>query len=294
LRIAAISDIHANLPALEAVLEDIEKLGRDVQIIVAGDFLNCGPFPRETLELLRPLPNTVIIAGNHEEYVLEQDRAMRNGGVQPPFRSLFAPSIWTASLLTTEELDWLRDLPRQAQLDGPDGSQVKIVHGSPRHQTEGITPELDEVGLLEIFDGHIQPGRLWISGHTHRPVHIRWRGMTITNCGSVGAPYDSDRRASYLLAEWDEGRRDWYVEHRRLAYDHTRALQAMEANAAYDQGGPFMRLMWYGLKIGRPCELRRFVSAYSALGEYPAPPDDFPHLEKAVEAHLAWFEATHG
>jgi diadenosine tetraphosphatase ApaH/serine/threonine PP2A family protein phosphatase len=207
---------------------------------------------------------------------------------------LFAPSIWTASLLTTDELEWLRDLPREAQLAGPEGSQVKIVHGSPRHQTEGIYPELGEPQLSEIFSGQVQARRLWISGHTHRPVRIRWQGMTITNCGSVGAPYDGDRRAAYLVAEWDERHHDWHVEHRRLDYDRERTAQAMLENTAYDQGGPFMRLIWYGLKIARPCELRTFVNKYSTLGEYPVPPDDFPHLDQAVEAHLAWFETTYG
>ncbi len=293
MKIAAFSDIHANLYALQAVLEDISRLGGDVQLVVAGDFLNCGPFPRETLELIRALPGAVIIAGNHEEYVLEQDAALQNGGVKPPYRTLFAPAIWTTNQLTREELEWLRELPRQATLAGPDGSQVAIVHGSPRHQTEGLTPDLDELRLNEIFEGQVAPTRLWISGHTHRPVIIRWRGMTITNCGSVGAPFDGDHRASYLLAEWDERQADWYVEHRRVAYDHEKALAAMQANSAYDQGGPFMRLMWYNLKIAGTCDVRSFVSHYTKLGDYPAPPDDFPHLERAVEVHLARYQATH-
>ena len=287
MRIVAISDIHSNLLALEAVLEDIERLGRDIQIVVAGDFLNCGPFPRETLALLKALPDPIIIAGNHEEYVLENFEANKTGPRPAPYRALFAPSYWTASQLTDEQLNWLRSLPRQAELAGPEGTKVRIVHGSPRQQTEGLTPELDDTTLEDIFDGEISDRCLWISGHTHRPHFLRWGGMTITNNGSVGMSLDGDNRACYMVAEWDEKWGDWQIEHRRVKYDVERMIAATLANANYEQGGPFMRLMAYGLKHGQTCAITSFLDDYISIGGYPTPPDDFPHFAKAVEEHLA-------
>jgi predicted phosphodiesterase len=290
LRIAAFSDVHSNLFALEAVLEDIERLGKDVQVIVAGDFLNCGPFPRETLALIRAIPNAIIIQGNHEGYVLEQDEKRKEGPLPVPYRALLAPSGWTASQLTPSEIEWLKTLPERVNLPGPDGTQIKIVHGSPRMQTEGIRPTLDETALEDIFDGEIVDRTLWISGHTHRTLIRRWCNMTITNNGSVGLPLDSDRRASYLVAEWDEKRGDWHAEHRRLEYDVERAHKAFLQNASYDQSGPFMHLIAFNLKLGRDFGLGSFIKAYSDLNNYPAPPDDFPHLEQAIHEYLAKYE----
>ncbi len=287
MRIAAFSDIHANLPALEAVLEDIARLGPDVRLVVAGDFLNCGPWPRQTLELIRSLPNAIVIAGNHEEYILEKSEARQGQPLPTPYRALFAPASWTASQLTSEEMQWLTDLPRQASFAGPDGSDVQVVHGSPRHQTECLYPEMEEARLAQIFGDYHRPARLWIAGHTHRPALLRWGGMTIVNNGSVGASYDGDHRASYTLAEWDEKGRDWRVEHRRVSYDYALTSAALLANTVPEQGGPYMRLVWYNLQIAATCNVREFVNSYLALGQYPPPPDDFAHLDAAITRHLS-------
>ncbi len=289
MKIAAFSDVHSNLPALEAVLDDIAGWGSDVQIVVAGDFLNFGPFPHKILELIRALPNAVIIAGNHEEYVIDNFHKTRNGPLPAPWRALYAPSVWTASQLTAQDIEWLEKLPRQASLPGPHGSDIQIVHGSPRRQTEGLNQELDNRRLTEIFAEYVRPKRLWISGHIHRPTLLHWRGMTVTSNGAVGMSLDGDVRACYLRAEWDETRGDWHAEHCRVAYDRARAIADNVANAAHDQAGPFMHLVNYVIKTGSPCHITQFVNNYVAEGGYPASPHDFAHLEKAVAAHLASF-----
>ncbi len=290
MKIAAFSDLHSNLAALEAILEDIERLGRNVQIVIAGDFLNFGPFPRETLAIIRALPNPIIISGNHEGYVVDQFKLAINGPLSPPWRGLFAPSVWTATQLTAEEIGWLEALPEQATLTGPDNTPIKIVHGSPRNQIEGLHPEMDDEKLEEIFQEHQADRTLWISGHTHRPFHQRWRGMTITNNGSAGAPLDGDNRPCYLVAEWDEKQADWHIEHRRPKYDLERMLKATLANAVYDQAGPFMKIIHSGLKVGLQRNIAGFNKAYIASGNFTAPPEDFAHLDEAIKVHLAQFE----
>ena len=290
MKIAAFSDVHSNLPALEAVLEDIATWGNDVQVVVAGDFINFGPFPSTILKLLRSLPRAVIITGNHEEYVLAQHHKIQQGPLPVPYRALFAPSVWSATNLSVEELEWLRQIPRQASLDGPDGSDVQIVHGSPRNQIEGLRQDLDETRLHDIFEGHVKPKRLWISGHIHRPTLHRWNNMTITSNGAVGMSLDNDVRASYLRAQWDETRQDWHVQHRRVIYDRARAMADNLKNAAYDQAGPFMHLVNFVIKNGRNAQITEFTNKYVAEGAHPQPPHDFAHLEQAVKAHLATFE----
>lgn len=290
MKLAAFSDVHSNLPALEAILEDIERLGGDIQIIVNGDFLNVGPFPRETLEMVRAIPNAKIIAGNHEGYILEQARYAQVGGPPAPFQVLHAPSIWSYRQLTQAELHWLDNLPLNAEFDGPENRKIKIVHGSPRRQMEALYPELSEKQLEEIFQDYLFPGCLWISGHSHRPALHYHKGMTIVNNGSAGLPLDGDWRASYTFAEWDEKRKEWRVENRRVAYDRERAIRATQANTAYEQGGPYMKLILQNLKTSQNGRISDFIRSYIQAGNFPAPPHDFVHFDRAVEAYLAQFK----
>lgn len=289
MRIAAFSDVHSNWPALEAVLADIAAWGDDVQIVVAGDFINFGPYPREVLEAIRALPDAVVIAGNHEEYVLEQFENAKKGPLPAPYRTLFAPSAWTVSQLTQEEIEWLRQLPRQATIAGPK-SDIRIVHGSPRKQTEPLRPNYTDAQLQEIFAGEEKAGRLWISGHTHQPLLLQWRDMVITGNGSVGLPIDGDTRACYLRAEWDDVQQTWQVQHRRVEYDRERMIAALAANAAFGQAGPFMRLCIWQIQTGRDGKFSTFLNSYGRLKKYPEPPHDFPHLDEAVSAYLATLE----
>ncbi len=279
MRIAALSDIHSNLPALEAVLEDIERQHCD-RVIVAGDFINCGPWPRETVELLRA-SGALIVRGNHEEYVL--DCFSGNISLEPPDRAMFAPSRWTAGQLTLDELRWLEDLPERVDLPGPDGSEIMVVHGSPRRNNEGLYPSRDEQELAEIFQGEIKAGRLVISGHTHRPLIRPFQEMLVTNCGSTGMPLDGDTRACYLLAEWDG---QWRAEHRRVKYNREATLAAVARNASYDESGPFMRLIKQDIEDGISCGIPRFGRQYRSLGVYPRPPHDFAHLDEAITRYL--------
>jgi predicted phosphodiesterase len=284
LRIVAISDIHSNLPALKAVLEDIKQFGSDVTLAVVGDFINCGPFPRETLETLREL-NPVFVRGNHEDYVINQSK--RSHEPVPPHRALRAPSRWTASQLTAEEINWLEDLPEVVRLPAPDGAEVVLAHGSPRRNDEGVSPEITQEKLAEIYAEEIQPNRLFIHGHTHRPTLIHWRDMVITNDGSVGIPVDNNPEACYLFAEWNGN--NWRVEHHRVDYDRLPLIKAVNRNAQYDQSGPYMKLILENILNGHSCRIPLFVNKYIEGRTWEGLADDFEHLEQAVDHHLATY-----
>jgi predicted phosphodiesterase len=284
LRIVSISDIHSNYPALKAVLADIKKFGADITLVVVGDFINCGPFPRETLDTLREL-NPIFVRGNHEDYVINQSK--RTHAPVPPHRALRAPSRWTASLLTTAEIKWLEDMPEVVRLAAPDGAEVIIAHGSPRRNDEGVSPEISQEKLAEVYAGEIQPNRLFLHGHTHRPALIHWQDMVIVNDGSVGIPVDNNPFACYAYAEWNG--KAWQVEHHRVDYDREAVRRAVRRNAQYDQAGPYMRLILQNIIHGHSCRIPLFVNRYLEGRTWEGLEDDFPHLEQAIDHHLATY-----
>ena len=203
--LAVLYDIHGNLVALEEVLADAEAAGADAYFL-GGDFGAWSPWPLETLERLRSLPNTTWIRGNGERWlrdppldrpeVLEELEAVDSG-------------------VGTEE-GWLYSLQAQKELDG-----VLYVHGSPLSDVESFPAEPsgdDERMLAGVRD------RAVVFGHSH----LQFRrpgpnGTTLINPGSAGMPLDGDPRAAYAVRR-DAGE----FEFRRVEYDVERAAQAWE------------------------------------------------------------------
>ncbi len=173
LRIALISDIHGNLPALDAVLKDIESLNVD-QIICLGDICDLGPEPGETLRRIRDL-NCTVIQGNHDPFDEESS---------PPIQAI---SDWCAEQLSPEERSYLINLPSSHEFTLSAGRTLLAVHGSPRSLTEGMIAEQtnDEVRtLLEGISADVVAG-----GHTHVQLLRRVDHQLIVNVGSVGCPF---------------------------------------------------------------------------------------------------------
>jgi predicted phosphodiesterase len=203
--LALLYDIHGNLVALDEVLEDAEAAGADAYLL-GGDFASWSPWPRETIERLRGLPNTTWIRGNGERWLRE-----------PP---LDRPEVMTAlqgrdSGLGTDE-GWLYSLQSEFEQDG-----VLYVHGSPLSDVESFPPEPgddDERMLNGVHDKTV------VFGHSHQ--QFRRPGpndTTLLNPGSAGMPLDGDVRAAYALRT-DDGE----FEFRRVEYDVERAAQAWE------------------------------------------------------------------
>jgi predicted phosphodiesterase len=212
--LAALYDIHGNLPALEEVLKDAEAAGADAYLL-GGDFGSWSPWPLETIERLRELPSTTWIRGNGERWLRE-----------PP---LDRPEVMAAfaghdSGLGTEE-GWLYSLQAHCELDG-----VLYVHGSPLSDVESFPPEPgqdDERMLNGVRDKTV------VFGHSHQQFRRPGpNGTTLINPGSAGMPLDGDVRAAYALRN-DGGE----FELRRVEYDVERAVQGWEKT-----GGPFGEL----------------------------------------------------
>lgn len=253
-RYAILADLHGNLPALEAVLADIANQGCD-EIILAGDLTSGCPFPRETLARLRELPACRCIRGNNETYLLKIHQRTCHPSVLTSRQ--WGATRWAYEQLGPADLDWIEALPGQLVLKG-EGGDVRVVHGSPARETEGLVPDQRPDILETLRRIHvIPPGEtppplsqafasieetVLVCGHYHIPW-IQSEGdhslRLAFNPGSVGAPVYGDPRAQYALLEWREG--GWQVEFRAIDYDLERCLKAFESSGLLAAGGAYAR-----------------------------------------------------
>jgi predicted phosphodiesterase len=197
-------DIHGNIPALETVLAEAEAAGVD-RWLLGGDYGTPSPWPLETLERLKQLPDATWIRGNGERWLKE-----------PP---LDRPEVMeTYELfsggLAPEVVEWLYGLAPQAELDG-----VLYVHGSPLSDVESFAPEPQE-GEERMLAG--VRDRLVVFGHSHQQFRRPGpHGTELLNPGSTGMPLDGDRRAAWAIRG-----EDGEFEFRRTEYDVERAADA--------------------------------------------------------------------
>jgi putative phosphoesterase len=243
MRIAVLADIHANLPALEAVIADLEIIQPD-QVIVAGDFQNRGPDPRAVYERLRKL-EWPLLRGNHEDYVIQQSGSIGVAHVVDLYA--WQPARWTAEKVP-ETIPFLRALPISIQLTGPDGSFVCIAHGSPRSNAEGFFPSTGEAKAYAML-GEPMP-KMLCCGHTHIPLQRQVGPTQVFNVGSVGFPFDGDLRAAYGVLDWTEG--EWSTELRRVPYPVETVVESLRS-PEFDQGfGPLVKIIQRELQTARP------------------------------------------
>jgi diadenosine tetraphosphatase ApaH/serine/threonine PP2A family protein phosphatase len=200
--LAVLYDIHANLPALEAVVRDAREAGAD-EWLLGGDYVGFGPFPRETLELLDSLRPATWIRGNGERWIREPS---------PDLPEVLPGIELTKAAFDQATLERLYGLPTDAERDG-----TLFVHGSPASDVESFAREPQE-GEESMLAG--VRDRSVVFGHSH----LQFRrpgpnGTDLVNPGSVGMPLDGDQRAAW--ASWDSD----FVFH-RVAYDVERAIAA--------------------------------------------------------------------
>jgi len=225
MRVAVVSDIHSNLPALDAVLADIQAEAPD-EIWCLGDVVGYGPHPAECIARTREL-TALSLCGNHDLAVagaIDVNEFAGDAG---------AAARWTRTVLGEDDLAWLRGLQPTGAREG-----VQLFHGSPRDPVwEYVLSE--QVALLGILET-VAP--VILVGHSHVALAVWWDGKTLTgglapadtelelrgarwllNPGSVGQPRDGDPRAAWLLIDQSTGR----ATYRRVTYPIAETQAAM-------------------------------------------------------------------
>jgi predicted phosphodiesterase len=233
--VAVLADIHGNLPALDAVLDDLRTFEVD-HIVVAGDVVNWGPWSREVMERLAAFAPAVI-RGNNEFYLLD-------------YNTPRAPAAWS-DLEQWRLLPWLaRTLrgrwhtviaawPDRLSLQFPDAPPVLVVHGSPRSNNEPIYDTTPPDLLEAMFAGVTE--QTVVAAHTHIAMDRKVAGWHVLNPGTVGVPLQGRPESSYMIMRGDE--RGWTAEHRVVPFDLERVLDAFRAQDFVEECGAIGQLV---------------------------------------------------
>lgn len=224
-RIAVFGDIHANLPALEAVRADMNARGLS-NFYCLGDLVGYGTFPNEVISVIREW-NVPTLMGNYDQGVGNSSDDCGCAYTNPVAEALGKRSIaWTNERTTEENKAFLRGLRQQIPLQLGE-LRVVLVHGSPRRINEYLFEDRPVSSLERLLD--IVEADVLVCGHTHLPYHrVLPSGRHVVNAGSVGKPKDGDPRAGYVVLK--ASGRELEVNFIRVAYDIERAAQAIEAS----------------------------------------------------------------
>jgi diadenosine tetraphosphatase ApaH/serine/threonine PP2A family protein phosphatase len=212
LRVAALYDVHGNVPALDAVLAEVDALGVDA-VIVGGD-IAIGPMPREALErLLRLGERALFLRGNGDREIAAVPA--EDGGDLWVERTR-----WSAAQLDRGQLAWLAALPDTQAIDVVGLGPVLFCHGSPRSDEEILTRISPEDRVAAAVAGVSEA--VVVCGHTHVQFDREVAGKRLVNAGSIGMPYEAQPGAYWTLLGPD-------VELRRTDYDLEAAAAAIRA-----------------------------------------------------------------
>jgi predicted phosphodiesterase len=254
---ALISDIHSNLPALEAVLADIMGRSDASATYHLGDLVGYAPWPNETVELIRDR-GIAGIAGNYDSTTGTDYKHCGCKYENPEQEALSHQSYeWTRAHVTPETKRLLAGLPfrldlwpRGGHISG--GPKLILVHGSPTLNTLYWTEDRPDSFCTQMASlAGAKSGDMIAFGHTHKPWHRVVDGVHFLNTGSVGKPKDGHWRAGYVLLSMDES--DPQPEFIRVDYDIERAMAAIRESELPDA---FAEQLRTGGMPGSPQEYR--------------------------------------
>jgi putative phosphoesterase len=198
MRVALISDLHGNVPALDAVLASIREHGVD-EIVCLGDTATLGSQPREVLARLQEL-GCVCILGNHDAFLLDADLVHSYSEVK-----IVVDAVeWSRAQLKESDLDFVRTFVAEYEIQLGPAANLLMFHGTPRSNMEDLLCTTPEEELDRMLEGHV--ATVMACGHTHVQMLRQHRSMLLVNPGSVGMPfkeYVSGRAPTIMpYAEW--------------------------------------------------------------------------------------------
>ena len=221
MKIAVLSDLHANAQALEAVMNDVINQGCE-HVFCLGDLALAGPQPKEVVDYVMAQNTWTVIQGNTDKMIAQY------GPQVVEFLQEQYPVMANAMADDVLKLDdahkaYLADLPPMLSVD-IEGCSVLLVHGSPRANNEDILPGMSMEEIEEIIDGTKE--KLILCGHTHIPCGYQTKsGQTVVNAGSVGRPMTAEPKACYCLIDFKNSA--FEIRHRFVEYDNKLAAQLM-------------------------------------------------------------------
>jgi len=244
MKIAVLSDVHGNVPALQAVLDDISSWQPDT-VIVNGDLVSRGPYSLECLRLMQAqFPAAHYTKGNHESYVLRC--ADTPADPDSPTFDVDRFADWTVRQLG-EAVDDIRAFGEHIDLTDLDGgASVHVTHGSRLGNRDGVSASVSDDDLPAKLG---TPRDLFIGSHTHKPLLREFNGTLVVNTGSVGQPMDNDSRASYGRFALRAGR--WQAEIARVAYNKAQAERDFVESGFLAEAGPLAQIIFLELQQSR-------------------------------------------
>ncbi len=244
MKIAVLTDIHANYIALETVYDHLSHWHPDL-VLVAGDTVNRGPRSQDCLQFVLQKEREegwILIRGNHEEYVI--DRAHPADPKSGPLYDMYLPVHFTYQQLNRDISDLTR-LPEMYSFVHQQKGEVRMAHASMHGNRDGVYPETRTAELRRKI---APPPAVFVTGHTHRPFVCWLDGSLVINAGSVGLPFDGDTRPSYAQITHLNGQ--WRGEIIRLPYDLQQAERDFITTGFLDQAGPLAELIILELRWG--------------------------------------------
>ena len=217
MRVAVLSDIHGNLPALEAVLAEVEREQPDL-VVVCGDVAS-GAMPAETIDVLRGLRDARFVRGNADRGLIDEFDGKDAAPMPGPFAG------WCARQIDRAQRDFLASFEPTVEVQGVDGAgRVLFCHASPRNDTDVFTVETPDERVRALMAG--VDADLVVCGHTHMQFDRMLDRLRIVNAGSIGMPYGEPGAYWLMLGPG--------VGLRKTDYDREAAAARMRAKGSED------------------------------------------------------------
>ena len=204
MKLGVITDIHNNLIALQAVMERLSQTGCDA-IICCGDIIGIGPFPEETVQYMRQIPNLLAVRGNHEKYLLEGMPTQSPNEEQMGFEEM-KHHKWEHGLLSAESIDFLKNLPYRVDVTY-EGQRIAVMHFCMDYDGHYIRQKRNpsETDLKNMFAD--VPSDIILYGHDHSRTICK-ADKVYVNVGSLGCPGKDKNIARAGVVVIEEGRVD--------------------------------------------------------------------------------------